>query len=71
MEEAKGADTKLMAGKVNASCWELLGMGRGLKGATWGDCWGCRWRVGEVMRPPAYASNDCLIVNNGNDTIIV
>ena len=53
MEEAKEADTKLMAGQVNASCWELLGMGREGKGAAWGDCWGCRWRVGKVMCSPA------------------
>ena len=46
MEKAKGADTKFMGGQVNASCWELLGMGKGL---AWD---------GEVTRPSAYAPND-------------
>ena len=28
MEEAKGAETEFMAGQINVSYWELIGMGK-------------------------------------------
>ena len=36
MEEAKGAPQRLWLGQVDASCWELLGMGRALHGVIAG-----------------------------------
>ena len=42
-------------GQVDASCRELLGMGRGL---ARGDRWGWCRRVGEATHPSAHAPND-------------
>ena len=48
--------------QVDASCWELIGMGRELAwGLARGDRQSWRRRVGEATRPSAYASNDWLI----------
>ncbi len=45
-------------GKVDWSCWELLGMGRMVAWRlTWRDHHGWRRRVNDAMHPPVYASH--------------
>ena len=55
----RGRPQSSWLGQVDAACWELLGMGRGL---TWAlahdDCQGWCWRVGDMTRPTAYALID-------------
>ena len=55
----RGRPQSSWVGQVDASCWELVGMGRGrARGLARGDCQSWRRRVGEATRPLTYALND-------------
>ena len=52
---ARGRPQSLWLGQVNASCWELLGMGKGL---SWSDRQSWHQRVGEATCLSACAHNN-------------